>query len=243
MEIKIQAKDFQEALDIAFRDYGLVTTDILDFDEAVEGEFTFKVAKTIDSEVKLNAEVKSLIDSNHFTTNDIAFVCSDSKVHTPEGGNLFERVKSLLRDGLVPVIGFANFIEASNEWANLQGSIEGQPVVYEDLILTKEGSLLKGSKFKSIRKSNSKISDPIFDLEVDCNNPSMLKDLIDKVLGKVGLGEYADFRVDGTKCIFSPTPMVPMEVLNLLLMCMSDMPRIKRMKISNGTYTLRGDMK
>lgn len=242
MEIKIQAVNFQEALDKAFRDYGIVSSDILDFEES-EGEVTLKVNKTIDSEVKLNAEVKSLVESNRFSSSDIAFVCSDNKIHTPSGSTLFDRIKFLMKGGLIPLIGFTNFIEASNEWSEWKGLVESSPIVYNDLILTKEGNLLKGTKFKSVRKANSRLSDPIFDFEVDCSNPDKLKQIIENVLEKVGLGEYSDFRVEGTKCIFSPTAMDPMEVLNLFLLSVNDMPGIKRITIGNGTYKLRGDMR
>lgn len=243
MEIKIQAKDFQTAIDIAFRDYGITVTDILDFDEDVKGEFTFKVSKTLDTEIELNNQVDSLIKSNNFSSIDVAFICSDSKVHTPSGGNLFEKIKSLLKDGFIPIVGYANFIEAANDWSSIESLVETQPVVFDDLILSKEGNLLKGTKFCKHRRVNSRLSDPVFDLEVDCLNPKDLDDLFSNVLTKVGLGEYADSYVEGNKFLFTPTPQVPMEVLNLLLLSINDMPGIKRVTIKNEICTLKGDMK
>jgi hypothetical protein len=242
MEIKIQAKDFQEAIDLAFRNYGIQTHEILDFNES-EGEFTFEVNKTIDSEVKLNAEVQSLVSSNAFTCNDIAFICNDGKVHTPDGGNLFDRIKVLLNDGLVPMVGFANFIDASDTLAGLNEGLTQGPVVYEDLILTKEGSLLKGSKFKSFRKNNSRQSDPVFDIEIDCIDAKKIEPHLNATLEKLQLDAFCTVTMLNGKLIVSPTMQCPAEVFNLLLMYLHESSGIKRLKISNGTYTLRGDMK
>lgn len=242
MEIKIQAKNFQEAIDIAFRDFGIVSNEILDFDELEDGVFTIKVNKTIDSEVRLNNQVKELISSNEFTSNDIAFVCSDSELHTPSGENLFERIKSLLRDGLVPVIGFSNFIEASDKWSELKGSIANKFIAYNDLILSKEGNLLKGTKFEIFRGSNSKMADPIFEMEVECNNADSLVEKVNGVLDKVNEFPCCS-ALDKRTLLFSPCVTNSISSFNILLLALGGTTEIKRFKIKGENFTLRGDMK
>ena len=242
MEIKIQAKNFQEAIDKAFRDFGIVSNEILDFDESDDGVFTIKVNKTIDSEVKLNNQVKELISSNSFTSNDIAFVCSDSELHTPAGENLFERIKFLLRDGLIPVIGFPNFIEASDKWSELKGSIANQAIAYNDLILTKEGSLLKGTKFKTFRGSNSRMADPIFEMEVECNNADAIAKKVNEVLEKIEEIPCCN-AVDKRTLTFYPCMFNTVCSLNILFLALGETPEIKRIRLKGKNYTLRGDIK
>lgn len=227
MEIKITANNFPEAVNIAFRDYGVTPNEILDFSED-EGTFTLQVTRTIESEIKLNNEVKSIVSTNRFSCNDMAFICNDNKVHTPNGSNLFERIKNLLESDLIPLIGFNNLIDASDKLSQINESIDKGMVAYSDLVLTKEGNLLKGSNLRTIStNTRPKLSDPLFTIEIECTNPDKLLNILRKVTSDLGFSDYFSGYVDNGKLYMDPTSDWSIEILDIILTCSAKIPKSK----------------
>lgn len=148
MEITINQKEFQKAVDELFSKYGVTTSEIIDFTEGPVG-ITFKVNKTVDSEVKLNAEIDDLIKSNNFKSTNIAFICSDGKIHSSSQTTLFDRVKEFVSNDLIPICGFDSLITASELVDELDEKLSNGPVVYNKSVFTKEGTQLRCSRLQN----------------------------------------------------------------------------------------------
>lgn len=243
VEITIARNNFQEAVDQLFTDYGVQSHEILDFTQLEDGTYKFNVNKTIESEVELNNKVKSLIKSNNFSSDDIAFICSDSEVHTPKGGNLFERIKELVSSDIIPLLGFDNFITASNKFSIIKDSVDEFPVVYQNLILTKEGSLLKGSKFKKVRSSNSKISDPILELEISCSNPQKYVEMLNKATMDARVSDQVSPEIVDGIVYITFTMFDEMMLLDIVMSVLKTMPGSNKIKANGQGYNFSFDLK
>lgn len=148
MEITINQREFQKAVDELFSKYGVTSSEIIDFTEGPVG-ITFKVNKTVDSEVKLNAEVDDLIKSNNFKSTNIAFICNDGKIHSSSETTLFDRIKEFVSNDLIPICGFDSLISASELVDDLDKKLPNGPVVYNKSVFTKEGTQLKCSRLQN----------------------------------------------------------------------------------------------
>lgn len=161
MEITINQKEFQKAVDELFSKYGVTSSEIIDFTEGPVG-ITFKVNKTFDSEVKLNAEVDDLIKSNNFKSTNIAFICSDGKIHSSSETTLFDRIKEFVSNNLIPICGFDSLISASELVDDLNEKLPNGPVVYNKSVFTKEGTQLRCSRLQN----STLIGDPLVEYAV-----------------------------------------------------------------------------
>lgn len=242
MKIKIEITDFQKAVDELFTSYGIQSHEILDFTEISDG-FEFEVSKVPEVEIELRNKVDNIIKSNNFSTDDIAFICSDNKVRTPEGGNLFERIKSLLVENVLPIIGFTNLIDAYNQFSDISELIDTSPVAYQNVILTKEGNLLKGTKVKTVRSVNSKLSDPLIEINISLNNPTEFVNKLEKAAKDAKLDEYLSVDIIDNKVYVTLTMMTPIDIFDLTMSVMKLSSGIKRFTIKGGGYEARCDMK
>jgi hypothetical protein len=209
MTLSINGLNFEESVNELFTKYGVTQDQILDFNKTPTG-YDFEVNKTVDSEVKMNADVDNLIKSNKFKSTDVAFICSDNKVHTPKGSTLFERIKELRESNLVPIVGFSNFIDASNDFNNITDSLKnGTPVVYGDHVLTKEGQELKGSLITNARQSTEDQHIPVIIVNI---LPTGLGNLTpDAVIQGIDLVENTNRGIIAT--IYNDTPGLSVAVL------------------------------
>jgi hypothetical protein len=218
-KITIHQLDFQAALDELFRDYGVTSADVLDYNE-VEGGIEFELSRVPDAEIQLRAEADRLIRSNNFMDADVAFICNDGKVHTPEGSTLFARVCNLLKSDIVPMVGYANMIDASNDLSAIENELGKSPVLYENLLLSKEGDMLKGTQVSRVASSRTKnarnMSDVVMSVTMKLKTPEKMSQFMQGASEKLNfLGDViCDVANGSIKINF--TGKCPMESLNLI---------------------------
>lgn len=222
MELRIKANNFNDALNIAKSTYDIKDTDIINF-EITNDEVIFEV-DTLDSRLELNKKVDDIIKTEQFSDSDIAFICSDNKVHTPKGSTLFTRIKELVSKNIYPITGFTNFIDASNILDKV--NLDDNPVVYNNLILTKEGNLLKGSY---ARKINSEFAHSV--IIIDSDYPEEVNNSI-----------IYESKVVDNSVVMSGT-CLDLDDIGDILYNIKDIPGIKRIKIIINGVTFIGEVK
>lgn len=242
-KITIQQTDYQAALDELFTQYGVTSADVLDFNE-VEGGIEFTLSRMPDAEIKMRAEADKIIRSNNFTANDIAFICNDGKVHTPEGSNLFVRVCNLLQSGIVPMVGYANLIDASNDLASIDSELGKNlgPVMYENLLLSKEGDMLKGTQVSRVASSRSQngrnMSDVVMSINMDLKTPDKLAQFMQSAAEKLNFVGKLICMPEKNSIQIDFTGNCPMEALNLIFKLAPNMVGARELKFesADGDY-------
>jgi hypothetical protein len=240
-KITIQQKDYQAAIDELFNKYGVTAADVLDFNE-VEGGFEFELSRLPDAEIALRATADKIIRTNNFMAEDLAFICSDGKVHTPEGSTLFARVCNLLQADITPMVGYANMIDASNDLAALETELGSGPVLFENLVLSKEGDMIKGtnvSRVASSRTQNARnMSDPVITLEMDLATPDKLAQFLNSAAEKLNFVGDLVCNTGRSSIAINLTGKCPMEVLNLIFKLAPHMMGMKEIVIkgADGDY-------
>lgn len=147
MKVNVTGKNFSDAKGNLFTIYGVTSAQIIDFTDNDDGTYEFEVLDTVAKKLEINKIVDDLIKSYNFTDSDTAFIGADGQVYTPKGSNLFERLKWLIvNNNTLPQAGFTNLIDANNVKFDLESK---DSVVVNNLILTKEGNLLKGRMINS----------------------------------------------------------------------------------------------
>ena len=98
--------------------------------------------------------------------------------------------------------------------------------------LTKEGNLLKGTEINVLhvpnsRVSNSKLSDPLFEIVINTVNNAEFNQMLIKVMTELGYGEVFSSFIQDDGLIITPTPDWPIEILDITLTLCSKVGGLK----------------
>jgi hypothetical protein len=240
MIIKIKAKDLKEAYNQLFEQYGVPSNEVIDFSIKDNDLFEFEVAKTTQSEIDLNKQIDNLIKSNSFQSTDIAFICTDGKVHTPDESTLFERIKLLLLDGYLPILGFSGLIDANDLLDKVNKS--DIAVTFNNMVLTKEGTELRGMLIKPL--DYAPLAEYPIDLvfKVSTEDDKLVGDKIEEIISDLSWNNY--LKVSVTDAIYiEPKSNCPIDLITIILKTLSGIKGVNRVMITTGSESLVGELK